>query len=137
MTTRRKPPPNTRRAGEKWHKTATRFKDRCRRRKEPCWICLPDGPPIDYDAEPGAHLGFELDHAQSVRDRPDLMWVESNYRASHLTCNRSRGARAPKPQPPPPPEFGRWVKPDNWPCHPADIAAAERLWAERRRRGLR
>ena len=104
----RKPPPNTRRAGSKWFKTANAFKERCRRRSEPCWIC---GEEILYDADPGAQLGFELDHRIPVRDRPDLMWVQANFEASHQVCNRSRGARTPQPDPHPEPPFGRWVRP--------------------------
>lgn len=126
--------PNAR-AGKKWHKTATAYKAQCKARREPCWLCPPDGPPIEYDAEPGADLGFELDHAVPVSQRPDLMWVESLFRASHRACNRSRGARAPQPQPPPPEGFGRWVKAD-WPGSPAEQAAGERFHAQRRRRGL-
>ncbi len=104
--------PDTARAGKRWHAVATAFKARCKARREPCWLCPPDGAPIEYDAELGADLGFELDHRIPVSQRPDLMWVESNYAASHRACNRSRGNRAPKPQPSPPAGFGRWVVAD-------------------------
>ncbi len=137
MMKRPQPRDPTARAGKKWNQVARAFKERCRLRGERCWLCPPDGPPIEYDAAPYAHLGFELDHAQSVSDRPDLMWIETNFRASHRSCNRSRGARAPQQDPNPPSPFGTWVKPSLRQSPEAEAAALRMQADHDRRRGLR
>lgn len=69
------------------------FRTQCEFAQLPCWI---DGRPIDY-ALPHEHPeAFNLDHAISVAQRPDLAEDPANFRPSHRRCNEARGAGTPE-----------------------------------------
>jgi 5-methylcytosine-specific restriction endonuclease McrA len=58
----------------------------------PCWL---DGKPIDYELPPEHPDAWSLDHAIPVSQRPDLAGDPSNFRSSHLACNKRRGNQEP------------------------------------------
>ncbi len=64
----------------------------CRRRdaavNAPCWIC---GQPIDYSLPDGDDDSWSPDHVRAVADHPELAEDPANIKASHLSCNKSRG----------------------------------------------
>lgn len=72
----------------RYSKARNKFLGVCELHATPCWLC---GKPIDYNAKANTPNAFELDHAQSVRDFPELVYEPSNFRASHHLCNRRRG----------------------------------------------
>lgn len=75
-----------------WPKIRKMAWDRDRKAKAVCWIC---GQPIDYSEQPSTTAySYEPDHVISVKDRPDLELDLGNIRASHMSCNRSRGSGA-------------------------------------------
>lgn len=71
---------------------ARAFRRQCHAESARCWLCW---QPIDYLAPHGAADGFSVDHALPVSTHPDLAEVYSNFRPSHLDCNRKRGNRSP------------------------------------------
>ncbi|RDI13461.1 HNH endonuclease [Rhodococcus sp. AG1013] len=67
------------------------FKLRCESQGANCHLC---GQPIDYTL-PSSHLdAFQLDHLHPVKTHPQLVDDPANFRASHASCNASRGADA-------------------------------------------
>ncbi|SCX05913.1 hypothetical protein, partial [Mycolicibacterium fluoranthenivorans] len=58
----------------------------------PCWLC---GKPIDYSLPDDHPDGFNLDHAYTVADRPDLAEDPANFRPAHKACNGLRGNNDP------------------------------------------
>lgn len=72
------------------------FRETCMRADEPCWIC---GQPIAYEQpDSSTDDSFELDHYYPVSTHPQLELDPANFRASNMSCNRSRGKGAPLPQ---------------------------------------
>ena len=64
--------------------------NRDRKAKAVCHIC---GQPIDYSLPPSSGPeAYEPDHVQPVSKRPDLELDLNNIMASHMRCNRARGA---------------------------------------------
>ena len=66
------------------------YRAKCEAENAPCWLC---GQPIDYQAAALHPNAFEVDHYLPRRDYPELILEETNFRPSHCSCNRSRGAR--------------------------------------------
>lgn len=64
------------------------FRTECEAANEPCWLC---GQAIDYTAPPETADAFEYDHFHPVSTHPQLAEDPANARASHSSCNRSRG----------------------------------------------
>lgn len=59
----------------------------------PCWLC---GKPIDYSLPDNQHPdAFNLDHAYTVAEHPELAEDPANFRASHKDCNELRGDNDP------------------------------------------
>lgn len=58
----------------------------------PCWLC---GGPIDYTLLHPHPECFNLDHAYTIDERPDLAEDPANYRPSHKHCNEERGNNEP------------------------------------------
>lgn len=78
------------RGGYRWRKIAAKFKTECQRRNDQCWLCR---EPIDYDAPPQTASAFEADHYRPASTHPQLALIMGNLRASHSSCNRSRGTK--------------------------------------------
>ena len=60
-----------------------------------CWLC---GQRIDYTVP--AHTtsdSHNLDHYHPVSEHPELQHDRTNFRHACMTCNTSRGKRAPSP----------------------------------------
>lgn len=77
-----------RRGGAQWQAVRTSAYRRDLKQHAVCWIC---GQPIDYQAKPGTPDAWEPDHVKPVSKYPELEFSLSNIRASHCSCNRSRG----------------------------------------------
>ena len=77
-----------RRGGRKWQAVRLSAYRRDMRSNAPCWIC---GQLIDYQAPAGTPDAWEPDHVKPVAKFPELEFALSNIRASHCSCNRSRG----------------------------------------------
>lgn len=82
---------NPLRKGREYDSARYKFLGICENNHTPCWLC---GKPIDYTAKPQTAKAFELDHARPVSTHPELALEPSNFRASHSSCNRSRGDTA-------------------------------------------
>lgn len=80
------------RGGRRWRTVRAAFRARCARENTPCWLC---GQTISYDLPSGHPECWEPDHFHPVATHPHLELDPANLRASHLTCNRNRGDRAP------------------------------------------
>jgi hypothetical protein len=65
------------------------FKKQCFARRARCWLC---NEPIRYDLREPHPLSFCIDHVIPVRDRPDLILEQTNWKPAHKRCNDSRGA---------------------------------------------
>lgn len=78
----------SRRGGRKWQAVRHAAYLRDKKKGAKCWICH---QPIDYDADPGTPDAWEPDHVKPVAKFPELEFSLSNIRASHCSCNRSRG----------------------------------------------
>lgn len=63
------------------------------RQGAPCWLC---GSDIDYRLAYPHPMSWSLDHAVTVKERPDLMMDTGNFRSSHHDCNQQRGTDDPK-----------------------------------------
>lgn len=87
----------------RWQQLAKRFKEWCKPRHKPCWLCL---EPIDYELTTGPWC-FETDHYHPRKTHPHLMFQWSNLRPSHRRCNRARQDKAAEPQD----NSVEWVKP--------------------------
>ena len=81
-------------------KLKVEFRASCSRKRfsdgstgEPCWLC---GTTIDYRLAYPHPYSFSLDHAVTVKERPELAMDPLNFRASHLDCNIARGTDDPK-----------------------------------------
>jgi hypothetical protein len=59
----------------------------------PCWLC---GKDIDYRLQYPHPLSWSLDHAVTVKERPELIMDRNNFRSSHHDCNQERGTDDPK-----------------------------------------
>lgn len=59
-----------------------------------CHLC---GQYIDYDVPANEPDSFEVDHFYSVLSHPELFEDPANFRASHSSCNSSRGTADVKP----------------------------------------
>jgi 5-methylcytosine-specific restriction endonuclease McrA len=59
-----------------------------------CWLC---SQPIDYQLDWPDPQSFSVDHAQPLSTHPHLAEDPGNLRSAHLSCNSSRGAKAPRP----------------------------------------
>lgn len=68
-----------------------RLRENQRRKWLPCWLC---GHPIDYTLQTPDPGAFELDHAKSWKQYPELRMDPANCRSSHLLCNRNKGQGA-------------------------------------------
>lgn len=66
----------------------TRVKAEGRRQSSPCCIC---GGTIDYDLVYPHPMSCSVQHVVSRKLRPDLTWDRSNWRPSHLDCNKRKG----------------------------------------------
>lgn len=78
------------------HRLRDDFKAECAARNDPCWLC--EQRTIDYAAAGDDFANddrFQLDHAFTVRDFAELQEDVENFRASHASCNRARGAGHP------------------------------------------
>lgn len=75
-----------------WRKVREAFRTQCATTNEPCWLC---GQPIDYGIDHGEDNyhpdAFEPDHFHTRKHRPELAEDPANLRASHASCNRTRG----------------------------------------------
>ena len=71
---------------KKYVKLRARFRARCEAVSAVCHLC---GQPISYGVN--SPDPFELDHFYPVSKRPELYLDTGNWRASHSSCNRSRG----------------------------------------------
>jgi hypothetical protein len=59
----------------------------------PCWLC---GGDIDYRLSHPHPYCWELDHAITAKEAPQLILEPSNFRSSHRDCNIQRGTDDPK-----------------------------------------
>lgn len=58
----------------------------------PCWLC---GGDVDYRLRHPHPYSWSLDHAITVKERPDLLMDVGNFRSAHLDCNSLRGTDEP------------------------------------------
>ncbi len=78
----------SRRGGKRWQTVRQAAFNRDKKAGAVCWICE---QPIDYYAEAGTPDAWEPDHVKPVSKFPELEFSLGNIRASHCSCNRSRG----------------------------------------------
>lgn len=76
--------------GRPWNRERTAFKDECRKRNTPCWLCQGKRGPIEYDAPPSTPLSFSVDHVIPTSLGGDPMRREG-WKPAHFGCNSSRG----------------------------------------------
>jgi hypothetical protein len=57
-----------------------------------CWIC---NSAIDFKLAYPHPMSWSLDHAITVKERPELLCDPLNFRHSHLDCNLVRGTDEP------------------------------------------
>jgi hypothetical protein len=84
--------PNDPRRSSEYKLLQRSFRDECRMQRNPdgsygapCWRCH---RPIDYRLRWPHPQAFELDHALTVKDRPDLALTRSNFKPAHAICNK-------------------------------------------------
>lgn len=58
----------------------------------PCWLC---GSDIMWKLKYPHPSSWSLDHAITVKERPDLLMDPLNFRHAHLDCNMGRGSDEP------------------------------------------
>ena len=87
------------RKSPQYKKAREKFRADCARRRfpdgntgEPCWLC---GTTVDYRLAYPHPYSWSLDHAVTVKERPELALDVVNFRASHLDCNMRRGSDDP------------------------------------------
>ena len=74
----------------RWEKVRKQAWDRDRHNRAVCHIC---GERIDYSLKPSScSLAWEPDHIIPYAVNPDLELDLNNVAASHMRCNRQRGA---------------------------------------------
>ena len=84
--------PKIGRTTQTWRRLRLACYQRDKAREAPCWIC---GGKIDYTAKPSTTPeSWEPDHRISVKTHPELAEVPENVLPSHMSCNRSKGAKA-------------------------------------------
>ncbi|OKH78217.1 hypothetical protein EB75_28150 [Mycobacterium sp. ST-F2] len=69
-----------------------KFRTECQERADDCWLCF---RPIDYSLEYPHPESFSVDHAVTVKARPELADDYHNFRPAHLVCNQMRGDEEP------------------------------------------
>ena len=98
MSPRRKPASQAAIEGRwstKYRRERKRFRALCEKAGVPCHLC---GQEIDYSLEDGRdEHSFECDHFYPVETHPELAEDPANFRASHKSCNGSRGSKDVKP----------------------------------------
>lgn len=82
------------RCTRRWRNLRHNLFMRDKRANAKCWIC---GQAIDYAAPVGSPDAWEPDHVVPVAKDPSLAYDPGNIRASHSSCNRSRGKEAGTP----------------------------------------
>lgn len=87
------------RKSPQYKKLRESFRAQCARKRfsdgkvgEPCWLC---GTDIDYRLSYPHPHAWSLDHAITVKERPELAMDVQNFRASHADCNLRRGTDDP------------------------------------------
>ena len=78
-------------SGRRAKNALIRVKEQGRRDKAPCCIC---GQPIDYSLEYPHPQTCSVQHVRSQKMYPHLRWDPSNWKPSHLDCNKSAGYTA-------------------------------------------
>lgn len=68
------------------------FRAQCSRSDAPCWLC---GQAIDYTLPRDDAEAYSLDHRLPRSTHPELTEDINNFMPSHMSCNKSRGNRAP------------------------------------------
>lgn len=86
------PFPGITRDDPRYQRARARYRAECAARNAPCWLC---GRPIDYRLRqrPGRPIDpgtWELDHKERWADAPMLRLEPTNFRPSHMRCNRER-----------------------------------------------
>lgn len=76
--------------GRPWRREAAAYKQECKQRNAPCWICHNTRGPIQYDAPPRTPDSFTIDHKTPTSLGGD-MTRRSNWAPAHFSCNSSRG----------------------------------------------
>lgn len=69
------------------HAARTRVTRIVRARRQPCAIC---SEPINYALRYPNPRSFSVQHVQSRKARPDLIFDPMNCIAAHLDCNKSQ-----------------------------------------------
>lgn len=65
-----------------------RVTEHVKARRRPCCICH---DPIDYTLKYPNPRSFSVQHIQSRKARPELVFDVTNCDAAHLDCNQSQG----------------------------------------------
>lgn len=78
--------------GRAYRKLKADFRAQCEATQAICWL---DNRPIDYSLTFPHPDSFSVDHAQTVKERPDLAMDPLNFRPAHLHCNTQRGDSKP------------------------------------------
>jgi hypothetical protein len=68
--------------GRPWNRESSAFKEECRRRNAPCWICRNQRGPIDYDAPPRTPMSFSVDHVTPTSLGGDVV-RRANFKPAH------------------------------------------------------
>ncbi|WP_043456490.1 HNH endonuclease [Gordonia polyisoprenivorans] len=94
MTTRRKPDANRHAdtSDRQYRKARDRYRAKCEQFNVPCHLC---GQPIIWG--PDSPDPFTLDHFYPRSTHPELALDPGNFRPSHASCNKSRGAKDVRP----------------------------------------
>ena len=88
MSKRRDPNRPVETSDRRYRKPRARFRAECEKVDARCHLC---GDRIIWDAPTGHPDGFELDHFYPRSTHPELALDPANFRASHKSCNGSRG----------------------------------------------
>lgn len=92
--TRRKPDPSrhAQTSDRQYRKARDRYRVKCAQVEAPCHLC---GQGIDYT--PNSADPWTLDHFHPRSTHPHLAIDPHNFRPSHSSCNKSRGAQDVRP----------------------------------------